>query len=464
MASTGDDIKPKTAKKKAKKVVAKKSKKKVTKKVSKKTTSKKKKPAPVPHFELIVGEASGEIFSGDVPVRWCIDQELRTDLAEKGIQNPHVLLITVGEDGREMPGGRAMAPLREVMSIARFPRPGKNKLHGVVIHNHNGDIRKLRKLFLTKYGQKGYAHDLVETYGDSKGELDMSIFNHLSYRDGGFETYLTTKIAVEVPDGVFAEPLPEWLDWYVNLWHRAEVEDDCHERQRMFIAIPKIIPFAFYAAGLFIAKLATATFWVSIGCRGVNWKPVAHPFNMPVGWIFEDIKWVEDDNYIFDLSPANKAYALPFMPLFVGLVALVTIAISALSGIAWWWFIVVTILGMVALTCLIALVGGLVWLGENVEWAQKFKSALRMIFGPPARIIDKFADKLIDGVTGGRRSVDTWIVRRNIERNRIDNVPELICPKNDEKEIRANFDDVPMRSVRLWYLKTKNAICKPAAR
>ena len=457
------ETKKKATKKVAKKVT-KKATKKVTKKVSTKATSKKKAPpAPVPHFELIVGEASGEIFSGDVPVRWCIDQELRTDLAEKKIQNPHVLLITVGEDGVEMPGGRAMAPLKEVMSIARFTRPGKNKLHGLVIHNHKGDIRKLRKLFLTKYGQRGYAHDIIETWGTNKGNVDKASLKNLKFRES-FEVYLTTKISVEVPDGVFAEPLPEWLDWYVNLWHRAEVEDDCHERQRMFIAIPKIIPFAFYVAGLFIAKLAVATFWSSIGCRGVNWKPVAHPFSMPVEWIFEDIKYVESNNYIFDLSPANKAFALPFMPLFVGFVAVVTIAISAVSGMAWWSFIVVTILSMVALACLIAVIGGLVWLGENVEWAQKFRNILSVTFGPPARIIDKFTDRLINGIIGSRRSVDDWIVQRNIEKNRIDNIPELICPKNDEKEIRANFDDVPIRSVRLWYLKTKNAICKPAAR
>ncbi|KKM24107.1 hypothetical protein LCGC14_1608360, partial [marine sediment metagenome] len=59
-----------------------------------------------------------------------------------------------------------------------------------------------------------------------------------------------------------------------------------------------------------------------------------------------------------------------------------------------------------------------------------------------------------------------WREAREIAANSLDNLPELICPKNQDNVIVAQFSDIPWRrrSIKLWFEATKNMVCRPMAK
>ena len=428
--------------------------KKVTKKVTKKTPAKKVRAVGAPLLELIIGDETGRHDNADVPVRWCLNNSLIEDMKKKNIKNPQVLLVTLGEDGREMPGGRTMAPLKELMSIGRFTRPGKNTIFGLVVHNVFGNTKILKRGLTDRSINGRYETILVHD-----GKLDPST-------DVKEMTLATAKRDVTIPEGIFAKQYPESLRWYINLWHRAPLEDDCHQNKRMAIAIPKSIAVLGFITYHFIGRLFIGTLIAGLGWfHAVNWKPIFHPFTNSwtdvIGENAPDMSsnWFAKLFKMEGFGPTQKSswndrtgdtlVMMPFAPLWIVIAIWFfwMLDFSFIAGIA------AGLLLLAFVAVVIGLIYGVRWTYRNVEWANRFGE-------PIFNILEKGGNWVWDQL----EKFNDWLIDREIERNRLDNLPELICPKNATQKIVADFSQIEMRSLRLWFLRVKNKICKPAAR
>ena len=111
-------------------------------------------------FELIVGDETGEIMNGDIPVRWCVTPELVKELEDNNIVDPHVLLVSATQKGQEMQ--RQLVPITELMTYVRFTKAGDQNLFGFIVDGAKGR-KKLHNLYLRKISGSFYT-DVIYYY------------------------------------------------------------------------------------------------------------------------------------------------------------------------------------------------------------------------------------------------------------------------------------------------------------
>ncbi len=397
-------------------------------------------------FEVIIGSDSGEIHSGDVPVRWCVSNGLIEDLKENDRKNVHVLFLPVDSTGREM-GTRKLVPISELMTYVRFTRPGKCRLFSFLVYEpYEGNSKKLKKIFLKKFAGS-YDSDII----DSNGEYHRDHVN-----DQG-RTYIYEKYAeadVEVPEGVFGKQPSPKIRWFTNLWHSFELEDQCHFRRRfMFALIIKSWGILGYISFLFILRGFLGALAFLVGFTKVKWTPIWHPFIHETRDVLDDVR--DRDNFFMNVFKIkrNRYYdpvedfssnsGVLISPLFLMLSLLIPTLVWMVGG-----NFLITLMIFVGVILIIfvgfwVIIGGIL-LGEKTEGGRK--------------IIHWFGKYL--------NRWSQWLREREAEYNQLEDIPELICPKNKENVIQANFSDIPFkrRSVRLWVETIKNAVCKPMAR
>ena len=120
-------------------------------------------------FELQVGGPEG-IINADVPVRWCITPELVTQMAEDGVVDPHILLVTYHSEVGEMT--RQLVPVANLMTYARFYRAGTTKILGWIVDGSVGRKELHKQMLGRRWGEwnttlvniEGQPIDVPHTY------------------------------------------------------------------------------------------------------------------------------------------------------------------------------------------------------------------------------------------------------------------------------------------------------------
>lgn len=446
-------------------------------------------------FELIVGSETGEIMNGDVPVRWCVTPELVKKLEDDKIIDPHVLLVTADDRGREMQ--RQLVPITELMTYVRFTKAGKMKLYGFIIDGAEGR-KKLYRMYQRKVSG-GYETDIM--------------FHYTSLpHDDLYGEYVRTDVTVEIPAGVFGKEPGPWMKWFVNLWHTdsGRVVDECHYRRRLILAFSlKWIPvliwaiFSITAHVVITGSLALAgwfkgmKFWRSF--RPFKYSDIEFHLLDDVNMSFEGNAFLFKRKHLIHDWKETMFFTTAVNP-FILLVVSGSVALVAKEGM--FLTITATILGVIFAISVIwdGISLGIEWL-EKTDFFEKADSQLgKMIRTASDYNVRKYITWALIGLVTIAIFVITmyfelffaifvplataaivagvlwkWsdaILERldnacsvAPERNDYTEIRELLCPK-DADNLKPDIHYIPpkQRTIRLWYLDMKNKVCKPMQR
>src|SRR3989344_1254846 len=232
-------------------------------------------------LELLIQQSPEGQVDAMVPVRWCITHELIQWMEQNEFRNPHVLIVVSNEEG-EM--SRKLVPLAREMTYVQFTRPGLNLLHATVVEiRHKKDDKNL---LLSGSGSR-YRTRLLEYSGDTFQNDTESPYNDYgrpAFRDHAHAVLRhpgEAQLAVSVPRELFAKEPPQWLSTYVSGIAGSKWVDQCHFRKKLgFVALPlTIIPvYPTYLLLKWVASVLTALGALLAGVRGIQWKPLTHPF------------------------------------------------------------------------------------------------------------------------------------------------------------------------------------------
>lgn len=444
-------------------------------------------------FELIVGDETGEIMNGDVPVRWCVTPELVKQLEDDKIIDPHILLVTATEaGGYEMQ--RQLVPVSELMTYVRFTKAGTMKLYGFVIDGAAG-----RKDLYSRYNRK------------SCGDYDTTIMFPYTGKphDDLFGEYTRTEVTVEIPAGVFGKEPGPWMKWFVNLWHNnsGRVVDQCHFRQRAGLAFTlKWIPVLIWTTFLITMRvLLTGAVALAGYYKNVNFWRSFRPFkysNVDFHLVpdldLSDNFFLRKRKYVYPSGYEEMItmwFLMPFNPLLLTVQAIIIIPTNADFFVA--MAIVTGILSTVAIVYDLGVVF-LKWLTTTTIF-EKFSDRIN---NNVKSLVDYFDTNnrwrylkwaafallatMIGTVAAVFVTVGMFLIPVTIvcvlfykygesmltlfenmytvapENNDYTEIRELLCPK-DELNLKADVHFIPskQRTVRLWYLDMKNKVCKP---
>ena len=469
---------------------------------------------PILKFELIIGDAGGRIDNGDVPVRWCASPDFIKELEEKGVKDPHVLITSNhngGRDGysynREM--DRKLIPIAELMTYVRFTRAGKCKVYGIVMDGSEGREALHKKWMRKHYGDYD---DIINSYRDE-------LYEDLDYAVVGTSEF------VEIPEGVFGKEPSPWVKWYANLWHSNErVADECEFRKRVMIAfIFKWIPFLPFVTGWVILRVLHAgAFWLAGYFRQVDFLRAFRPYKYPsmAYNVMGDLNSLLHDNFFifnrpdltgrFEGRKQPMFFGLAFTPLLIVIVSAITLVSVDPNGVVGLAAIVGSFVGVVLGILLIFDI-----LAVLVELALRNNTAERF-FGSIFNRFEKFGKWLIDAFDPRSQRMKLFIFSiagvmvltivalvfkvliaavgivivgsvvmfglsfvlllfadklvvlldkyfaMSAKENDYGHITELLCPK-EEDNLRPNYKYIPkkQRTVRLWYRDLKNKVCKP---
>ena len=452
-------------------------------------------------FELIVGDETGEIMNGDVPVRWCVTPALVKELEVNKVTDPHVLLVTADERGREMQ--RQMVPMTELMTYVRFTKSGSMKLYGFILDGSAGR-KMLHNAYMRKQGG-GYKTEVIYAYYGTP------------YDDLLFE-FTRTEVTVEIPEGVFGKEPSPWMKWFVNLWHSnsGRVVDECHYRRRLILAftlkwIPVLLWTGFLISGrvLCTGGLILAGYW-----KGVKFLRSFRPYKYPdIGYNLLDGVDIDIESSQFLIKRKSVSYGgyedkqtmlitLAIVPLtlvvqtilaaglatvnpagsFLAIMVAFSLAIFAVTAV---WDILVYFVEWLQRTTIFEAMrskaydkidGVIVFFEEKSLWKYIKWGLAILLFIPilyfsimfevvgivalPILVVAalyKFGEPLMDRFN--------MVYTVTPEKNDYTEIRELLCPK-DELNLKPDIRYIPpkQRTVRLWYLDLKNKVCKPMQR
>jgi len=450
-------------------------------------------------FELIVGNETGEIMNGDVPVRWCVTPELVKKLEDDKIVDPHVLLVTADDHGREMQ--RQLVPITELMTYVRFTKAGKMRLYGFIIDGAEGR-KKLYRMYQRKVSG-GYETDIMFHYTSEP-------------HDDLYGEYIRTSAIVEIPAGVFGKEPGPWMKWFVNLWHTdsGRVVDECHYRRRLMLAFSlKWIPVTIWATLLVTGRvlvtglLKLAGYWTN-----VNFLRSFRPFHYGSMefHLLDDFSFLENDLLVkrkYKKSYGRERtttmwFTLPFIPLML-LIELLLVVFVFKEGTS-----ILTSMGIMVgvVFTLVALWDAIIWafqwferteifekmsrsinrkleafadtISENVGWKPVAGLAIVLVligFGFLFTVVPAFVTSIIVTIFAAlavagllikfQEPIIEWLDNAYTvtpEHNDYTEIRELLCPK-DADNLRPDIHFIPpaQRTIRLRYLDIKNKVCKP---
>ncbi len=463
-------------------------------------------------FELIIGDAGGQINNGDVPIRWCMKPDFVRQLEERYIEDPHVLITSYYPDkntenySNEM--DRKLVPLSELMTYLRFTKAGKNRVVGVLLDGVGG-----RKHLWDNYMRIRSNGCYTAIVSDWDGEIHSSI-------DFAVET---TSAFVDIPSNVFGrEPSPV-LKWYVNLWHnsRNKVTDECDFRKRFMIAfIFKWIAFIPWLVGMVTFRAVWAGGVWGCGYFGkVRFLRAFRPYEYPsVGYnVFDgDINIIADNKFVISRpclvhegGKTKMVVGLAFTPIVIlavtgvvsafmvpngvlGLIGIVAGVIATIAGILLALDAFIVVVELLIKFNIGGKIGGgvLGFLGKMLAWlpqrglSNKTVKILMLSVGAIVGLIliavafkyllAFFGILIISSVMGFgfffltllfANQILDWLDKyfaMSAKDNTYGDITELLCPK-DEDNLRPNYNYIPkkQRTVRLWYHDLKNKVCKP---
>jgi len=462
-------------------------------------------------FELIIGDAGGQIDNGDVPIRWCMKPDFVVQLEAHKIVDPHVLISSFYPDNNtenysnEM--DRKLVPLSELMTYLRFTKAGKCKVIGVILDGSCGR-KELWDMYMRK-DHNGYKTSIVSSW-------DGEIHSNIEYSE------VVTSDFVSIPENVFGREPSPWLKWYVNLWHNShnKITDECDFRKRFLIAfIFKWIVFLPFIIGLTLFRVGWAGGVLACGYfKKVRFFRAFRPYKYPsVTYnVLDDVDVIEDNMFVISRpcftgngKTTKMLSGLAFTPIvalavafvigvaveangFGGFLRIEAVAIATIFSVLMTMDVVV----MIVETLIRFHVGDKIghgilgFLGKLIDMlptggipTKYQKMAILGLFGIVGIVIIGFAFKYLLTFLGifllsigmsfaffflllvFANQILDWLdnfFAMSAKDNNYGNITELLCPK-DEDNLRPNYKYIPkkQRTVRLWYHDLKNKVCKP---
>ncbi len=227
-------------------------------------------------LKLIIGD-EGMVQNATIPVRWCVDKNTLEELKKKGVLNPHLLLVNVAAKTEI---SRVLVPLEQAMEYIQFQTPGRNIIYATIVWAKNGKSTTLWESFIRRENNR-YNTDVLHSDGK---------FYYTENQEGfSFITAEFAEVDVVIPQEIFAKAPPRWLERWVNLWYETKTRDQCHFRKRMIAAFtiqPPLVLLWLILRSLI--GIAVAMFWIFlIGTRGINLKPIIHPWRRKLEWVWD---------------------------------------------------------------------------------------------------------------------------------------------------------------------------------
>lgn len=465
-------------------------------------------------FELIVGEPSGEILNGDVPVRWCVTPELVAKLEKDGIVDPHILLVSA-HNGREMQ--RQLVPITELMTYVRFTKAGEMNLYGFIINGIFG-----RQDLYNVYNRKELGYYVTNiifsprpSFITDNHKSKTVKFKHGVHQDIPAE-YCRTHVTVEIPAGVFGKEPSEWMKWFVNLWmpNNGKFIDECNYRKHMVLAlIFKSLPVLLWATTLVTLRVLLVSIFVLSGYwKGVRFFRAFRPFKWNNLKWFVIPNWDDDNQLIFKrkqkiinffgdecVKTVPMMLTVPFIPAVLLIQTLIVFATGAnfvqtMFYVSGGLFILAIILDIIMAVILWygstqyfkklhEVIGNIlaVALGTKCSKEQQrltkvihIITAVTFVLSMVFLLIPVSSIQAIAIITLAASIALALIYYKNMvekltnmytvtpENNNCAEIKELLCPM-EEDNLVPNIDYIPpkQRTVRLWYLNIKNKVCKP---
>lgn len=160
-----------------------------------------------------------------LPVTWCLSEDERQQLVEKGGVDPYLLLVVTGP-GRQH---RELVPLDQRKKYIPVIGPGENTIHADVVWDKENV--NLKESLLRKW-DRNYRNDVFPRFvATPKSERKIKIVD-----SGIGQLHINHKTTVEVDEEFFADEPPVWEQKWVNLGFDSEPRDQCAYRRRRLFA------------------------------------------------------------------------------------------------------------------------------------------------------------------------------------------------------------------------------------
>lgn len=446
--------------------------------------------------------------SPTVTLRWCISKELLDELADHRAVLPHLLLVVAKvHDNRVEEVERRLIPLDQVMDFIDFHQSGKHSIQGVIVWHAGGNIRMLRAVILGgRFSGNIYQRsELLDEEGNLL--IPQERFELCDIHVGEEAACIDIKIA----EGHFATAPWLWESFWVNLWFERPPRDQCAFRKRRMLAYSIQLPVVFlYLLALTLLRVATALWWISFARRGLNLRPIYHPWmyetddiyiwsggkgtffthdssgkQRKVLWSlfcpFAPIMWMASSMFLLGLSywQIGPAWSLSKIVLMsIGVQAILTIFLFVVVGcaisIVWLYekgkqnlsfstSILPQGTGQLLFTLGLAAVVVLAVLGLSYFFYVapikflKFSGGL-VVMLILAKLVSRGVDALVTRLSGKLKPMEVE-ARRDALR---DDLRALLC---DGRPLKVGYDALPAekKTLYLWYRETKAKVCKPFA-
>ena len=397
----------------------------------------------IPMLKLMIEEKDRAVQNAIAPLRWCVEREVIEELKQRGIRNPHLLLLIfhlgdayIGDNNDlgyyeywswRSNMERKLIPLDRLMDYVQFQRSGKHRIIATIVGG-NATIknRYLYKRFLWS-GDDCYLPDFRLV--NQRGRLDSESISSYMFNTGNAE------IDIVVPDGLFANEPPEWEKKWVNLWYESPAKDQCHYRKRRLLAYTIKPPLALmWYSFIILVRYIAAAFLLMCGMKRIDFGPLIHPISSYTDYIWWDVQW-PDSVFI----PKLKAAGVNFYPAFSA-APIITVPVFALA----------------AVVSHSALIGAIAALGVAII-PSLFTLVFIALFGIGLESIASLARLIIE-----RKFTVKGKEVKKPETHRYENDDLLICTENYTPSI--NTLPANRRTVYLRYMNFKAKWCRPFAR
>lgn len=396
-------------------------------------------------------------------IRWCLDPKDQAKLVELKAVNVHVLIVVRYEGGQE---DRQLLPLTDAMTYLMLRFPGTHTIHSRLFWG--SDAAKLRAYFLQRSDRNGYNYSVLDTENNTFWEKVGNPF----VVDDGYSQIDCYETDVTVGAEHFARDWHPLIKKWVNYLYSYQPVDECQFRKRLIGAFTwQPLWMALFLVCRTIGTTIAFIYCALIGARGLNFRPILHPFTMSIGdiwpefdhrvdgrfygfrrtaWTLHDKKGQKRSHY-FLLSPLF--YLFCFIPLHF-LAWKFSMSYGELLSVVWvvwigvWSFFRTAVRDLVlalkdpeVLGILIAMVLVIAVLFAKIMWQNHTSS-------------DKY------------RSAKRQAVLER-ERQQLEEAYQyLTCPRTSDPVLAVSIGALPKerRTLRLRFQAIKRDICRPYAR
>ena len=403
-------------------------------------------------LELIIGDGSAEMHNASLPIRWCLDQNTISALKDRGVHDPHILLVVLGHGHYGRNEKRYLIPLGEMMTYISFYCPGVNKVYGSIVSStNNRGGKELRDFFLTR--------------------TNLSYDTDVIYSDGTmipYRCFCSTMQKVVIPQELFANP-PEWERKWVNLWFRSRPIDECdYRRRRVFAYTVQPIPMATLVAVIGIAtvvagavvsvaKILYALFLLSLGVKKVNLEPIVQPLEMNV----TDVRVYRSGTWTLAKWKWGRAFfLLPFTPLYVLLAFCGVFLFFSMGDSTADWREAIFITALYAVLLPFTLLLCFYWRGKIWKFNIPVFSSMKERIVEWMKKWGQNKEMKLRKMWNKEKSLQA--ARRSLQYSAME---VLLCKDGPAVDLRADITALPKekRSLRLHFYAIKAKICRPFA-